>query len=340
MNTIVDINVSLIQKHQALIGRLTKEAKSLRNELLLFAQAYAKLPAALQTQDTFELFMRDIHLAHEELRQRLLNILNNKMGEALSDARKQHSNLIDQINQEKELQELLIEQHQEETALQKKSEAALKKELDELKRQNKDLQKELYDLKSAEIPRLKSTILELHRNKQNLENFISRQKRDYVVPLQHMTLWEFTNVPITQLIKKLTELQKKDLDKVKASGELLSSQANQQINEIYTKTYLALQTLDSTMDNINEAMKEIDNSWFTGDAKKELQKAKGNLEECRQHLADSIPSSIIKLREAIKTQTDSVVEHQKNARHKTDEFSKMSSNDSPLNRLLKNLSDF
>ncbi len=71
-------NIALFETHKETYDALLKEAAALRKEAREMAVAYAQLPSEHRSDEMFRLFLRDLHVAHDELNARLHN-MNNEM---------------------------------------------------------------------------------------------------------------------------------------------------------------------------------------------------------------------------------------------------------------------
>ncbi len=71
-------NIALFETHKETYDALLKEAAALRKEAREMAGAYAQLPSEHRSDEMFRLFLRDLHVAHDELNARLHN-MNNEM---------------------------------------------------------------------------------------------------------------------------------------------------------------------------------------------------------------------------------------------------------------------
>lgn len=71
-------NIALFESHKETYDALLKEAAALRKEAREMAVAYAQLPSEHRSDEMFRLFLRDLHVAHDELNARLHN-MNNEM---------------------------------------------------------------------------------------------------------------------------------------------------------------------------------------------------------------------------------------------------------------------
>ncbi len=80
-------NIALFAEHKETYDALLAEARALREEEIRMAQAFSELPPALATAENFQLFMRDIHHAHEELRKRLDALSDEHVGQKLEDVK-------------------------------------------------------------------------------------------------------------------------------------------------------------------------------------------------------------------------------------------------------------
>ena len=96
-------NLKIYERHRELFDALTGEATRLRHELVANCQAFATTMKGFNVNDeekrkVFELFSRDVHLAHREFYERL-SFLRNKMVQCkLEQKEKELSEAKEKIN--------------------------------------------------------------------------------------------------------------------------------------------------------------------------------------------------------------------------------------------------
>lgn len=90
-------NISLFESHKETYDALLKEAAALRKEAREMAGAYAQLPSEHRSDEMFRLFLRDLHVAHDELNARLHNMNNEMTNRELQN----RDGIIEQLRAEK-----------------------------------------------------------------------------------------------------------------------------------------------------------------------------------------------------------------------------------------------
>lgn len=99
MNYLLPENLELFEAHKSTYDALLAESAALRQEELQLADAFSKLPKEVATPEAFELFMRDIHLAHDELNQRLVHLSQESVAHELDAAEQAQSQLYGEKDQ-------------------------------------------------------------------------------------------------------------------------------------------------------------------------------------------------------------------------------------------------
>lgn len=213
MEELRNFNAELLSRHRGLVESLTKEAKALRQEEIKFAEAFAKLPPELATPDTFELFMRDIHSAHEELRRRLLNIIHSTAAQELLEAKNIIRDIEEGLGEANEIIEELQSQKKKSEADSKQSARIHADETGSLKNKIKNLEESL-TRKNDRINSLEKKVRELEEQQHNVKQYAAKLKKDYLVALHHDSEWDLKDISTCSLIEQLLGLQKNDLENI------------------------------------------------------------------------------------------------------------------------------
>lgn len=214
MNSFIDLNADFIFRHRELIDSLTNEAAALRESEIRFAQAFAALPAELATRETFELFMRDIHAAHDELNHRLLNLMQSHAGQEVETTNNRAESLQQQLNdahdhivqQEGQLDQAHERIHQ------------LENQLNETHARNAQLEKQLRDSNTA-YQQLQNQLGaeqwghgQTREAKHNLEERVRNIRENYLKPLKSVQIWG-QNMPFCDMVTQLLNWQDGDIDR-------------------------------------------------------------------------------------------------------------------------------
>lgn len=213
MEELRNFNAELLSRHRGLVESLTKEAKALRQEEIKFAEAFAKLPPELATPDTFELFMRDIHSAHEELRRRLLNIIHSTAAQELLEAKNIIRDIEEGLGEANEIIEELQSQKKKSEADSKQSARIHADETGSLKNKIKNLEESL-TRKNDRINSLDKKVRELEEQQHNVKQYAAKLKKDYLVALHHDSQWDLKDISTCSLIEQLLGWQKNDLENI------------------------------------------------------------------------------------------------------------------------------
>ena len=95
MGNIQHYNALLYEKHKGLVDDLTSESRALRRELVESCKAFAEaMPETVTDElrkEAFDLFMRDVHIAHDEFQKRLGSLCDS-----------QHASELERLNREKD----------------------------------------------------------------------------------------------------------------------------------------------------------------------------------------------------------------------------------------------
>lgn len=95
MRNIQHNNALLYEKHKGLVDDLASEGRALRRELVESCKAFAEaMPETVTDElrkEAFDLFMRDVHIAHDEFQKRLGSLCDRR-----------HASELERLNKEKD----------------------------------------------------------------------------------------------------------------------------------------------------------------------------------------------------------------------------------------------
>lgn len=160
MGNIQHYNALLYEKHKGLVDDLASEGRALRRELVESCKAFAEaMPETVTDEirkEAFDLFMRDVHIAHDEFQKRLgslcdglheseierLNTEKNELNNLIADLRgKLTKQEKDNISLSKRLKENTAELSGKLTK-QEKDNISLSKNVDKLQNKNTELKEQ------------------------------------------------------------------------------------------------------------------------------------------------------------------------------------------------------
>lgn len=298
MENLRNLNAELLSRHRDLVDSLTQEAKALRGEEIKFAESFAKLPPEIATPDTFKLFMRDIHSAHEELQSRLQNIINSKAAQELYEAQKYIQEMEGVLDEAKEIiEDLQSQQKQSEVDIihEKRSHDD---ETSNLKNKIKSLEASL-TCKNDRINSLEKKISHLEEQQGNVKGYAAYLKKEFLVALHHDREWDLKDISTCALIEKLLGWQKDDLQNIaNCRGDLEAdfdaytrefSRNRGKISQIKDKIEKASQNLGyfskaKTEAYLKEAQNILDSLLSSKDSYKTAQKITDSLNELDKQL--------------------------------------------------------
>lgn len=151
MTDLLPENMELFETHKSTYDALLAESAALRQEEILLAETFSKLPKAVATPEVFELFMRDIHLAHEELNQRLVHLSQDSLERELNASREAQSQLrreMDHLSQK-------MGKARQELQQSEKQKLAAEKRLEKIQRKLKPLYQDVWEGSETPVPTLK-----------------------------------------------------------------------------------------------------------------------------------------------------------------------------------------
>lgn len=166
MNDLLPENMELFEAHKSTYDALLAESAALRQEEIRLAEAFSKLPKEVATPEAFELFMRDIHLAHEELNQRLVHLSQDSVERELDAAKQTRCQLLrekDQLSQkmEKIWRELKASETQR---------LAAEKTLEEIRRSLRPLYQDVWEGCATPVPTLEILCYHNDRIKNDIDH--------------------------------------------------------------------------------------------------------------------------------------------------------------------------
>lgn len=166
MNDLLPENMELFEAHKSTYDALLAESAALRQEEIRLAEAFSKLPKEVATPEAFVLFMRDIHLAHEELNQRLVHLSQDSVERELDAAKQTRCQLIrekDQLSQK-------MEKIRRELKASEKQRQAAEKTLEEIRRSLRPLYQDVWVGCATPVPTLEILCYHNDRIKEDIDH--------------------------------------------------------------------------------------------------------------------------------------------------------------------------
>ena len=166
MNNLLPENMELFEAHKSTYDALLAESAALRQEEIRLAEAFSKLPKEVATPEAFELFMRDIHLAHEELNQRLVHLSQDSVERELDAAKQTRCQLLrekDQLSQK-------MEKIRRELKESEKQRQAAEKTLEEIRRSLRPLYQDVWEGCATPVPTLEILCYHNDRIKEDIDH--------------------------------------------------------------------------------------------------------------------------------------------------------------------------
>lgn len=213
MDSLIDHNAAFIFRHRELIDSLTKESAALRESEIRFVQAFAALPKELATKETFALFMRDIHAAHDEFNIRLQNLMQNQAGREVAESSTRAAILRKELD--------AAQSRIADLEMQSKKDKARIEQLDKLLKASYEDNQELNKQVEAERREHRQT----REAKKKIEGNVRNIKNNYLKPLKSVKLWEQT-MPFCELVRQLLQWQKGD---IRRAMDLMDDNSRQQL---------------------------------------------------------------------------------------------------------------
>lgn len=166
MNNLLPENMELFEAHKSTYDALLAESAALRQEEIRLAKAFSKLPKEVATPEAFELFMRDIHLAHEELNQRLVHLSQDSVERELDAAKQTRCQLIRENDQLSQTMEKIRRELQE----SEKQRQAAEKTLEEIRRSLRPLYQDVWEGCATPVPTLEILCYHNDRIKEDIDH--------------------------------------------------------------------------------------------------------------------------------------------------------------------------
>ena len=179
MGNIQHYNALLYEKHMGLVDDLVSEGRALRREIVESCKAFAEAMPETETdelrKEAFDLFMRDVHIAHDEFQKRLGSLCDD-----------QHASELERLNTEnKELNNRIADLRGKLTK-QEKDNISLSKRLNDNISLSKRLKENTAEL-SGKLTKQEKDNISLSKNVDKLQNKNTELKEQNAKTLEQIT---------------------------------------------------------------------------------------------------------------------------------------------------------